>query len=47
MKSNLVQFEWINYSDHQMQLFRFRKGVKVKDDVIVVCIYQVIVKIIE
>jgi hypothetical protein len=27
----------INYSDHQMQLY-IRKGVKLKDDVIVVCI---------
>jgi len=38
-------FEWINYSDHQNAVFSFiRKGMKPKDDLIVVCNFTQVVR---
>jgi 1,4-alpha-glucan branching enzyme len=38
-------FEWINYSDHQNAVISFiRKGVKVKDDVIIVCNFTQVIR---
>jgi 1,4-alpha-glucan branching enzyme len=38
-------FEWINYSDHQNAVMSFiRKGVKVKDDVFIVCNFTQVIR---
>ncbi|QBN17652.1 1,4-alpha-glucan branching protein GlgB [Flavobacterium nackdongense] len=38
-------FEWINYSDHQNAVMTFiRKGIKTKDDIIVVCNFTQVVR---
>ncbi|NGY38767.1 1,4-alpha-glucan branching protein GlgB [Flavobacterium sp. XN-5] len=38
-------FEWINYSDHQNAVMSFiRKGINVKDDVVVVCNFTQVVR---
>jgi 1,4-alpha-glucan branching enzyme len=38
-------FEWINYSDHQNAVISYiRKGVKLKDDVIVVCNFTQVIR---